>query len=225
MNIIRLASTTSTMDEALRHPPGTVVVAEEQTAGQGRLGRSWHSERGAGLYLSIVLAVDDTPPVVALALGLAVHEAIQTVTSVSCDLRWPNDVLVGDRKCAGILVQHHGDRVVAGIGVNVNHGEFPADIALTATSLRLAAGRPQDREALFIGILEAIETYTTLLAAEGPDPILRLFTETSSYVRGRRVQVEGVFGWTDGLDPTGFLWLRTDAGARKLIVAGGVRPA
>ena len=96
------------MEDAAGHPPGTVVVAEEQTAGQGRMGRQWHSERGAGLYFSAVLALpcpSDQLPVVTLALGLATQDAIQKVTGVACDLKWPNDVLVDGRKLCGILAE------------------------------------------------------------------------------------------------------------------------
>ena len=84
---------------------GTVVGAEEQTAGQGRHGRSWHSEAGSGLYVSIILRRRFTPtalPVVTLALGLAVREAILKTTELACDLRWPNDLLIQSKKCAGI---------------------------------------------------------------------------------------------------------------------------
>ncbi len=222
--IIRLESTLSTMTEAIGHPPGTVIVAAEQIAGQGRLGRSWHSERGSGLYFSVVLDVAQAAPVVTLALGLAVEEAIQTVVAVPCDLRWPNDVLIGGRKCAGILVQLHENKLIAGIGINVNHTEFPPEVAETATSLRLATGRNWPADPLLEAVLDAIDNYTGLLEAEGTDAILRLFTAASSYARGRRVIVDGLEGTTDGLDESGFLWLRTDDGNRRLIVAGGVRP-
>src|SRR5579871_4674530 len=124
----------STMTEASRLAAagcesGTVVGAEEQTAGQGRYGRVWHSEPGAGLYVSIILRnpfSQDSMPVVTLALGLAVSEAIQKACDVPCDLRWPNDVLVQSKKCAGILTQLEGQAIVAGIGINVNHPKFPA---------------------------------------------------------------------------------------------------
>ena len=222
--IIRLETTPSTMTEALGHPEGTVIVAKEQTAGQGRLGRDWHSERGAGLYFSIVLDVKELAPVVTLALGLAVQDAIQTVADVPCDLRWPNDVLIGEKKCVGILVQLHETQVIAGIGVNVNQATFPAELAETATSLRIATGRSHSNEALLDRLLDSIDTYLALLNAQGADAILRLFTEASSYARGRRVVVDGVKGTTDGLDESGFLWLRTESGNRRLITAGGVRP-
>lgn len=208
------------MIDAAAHPPGTVVVAEEQIAGQGRLGRKWHSERGAGLYCSIVLDVPEANPIVTLALGLAAQEAIQETAGIACDLRWPNDVLIGDRKCAGILVQLHGEKVIAGIGVNVNNTRFPPELAGVATSLHLATGRTHSKEDLLKNLLEAVETY----AALDPADVLRLFSRASSYVCGRRVIVDGIEGTTDGLDPSGFLWLRAVDGRRKLIRAGNVRP-
>ncbi len=156
-----------------------------------------------------------------LSLGLAVQESIQMTAGLACDLRWPNDVLVADRKLAGILVQLHGDRAVAGIGVNVNHPRLPADIAPIATSLRIQTGREHDREQLLIATLAAIADYSQL----DRDSILRLFSRASSYVSGRRVVVDGVPGTTDGLDNDGFLWLRLNDGKRRLIRAGGVRPA
>ncbi len=225
--IIRLESTDSTMKEAAGHPPGTVIVAERQTAGQGRLGRSWHSEPGTGLYVSIVLEpVGEAGelPVITLALGLAAQEAVQNVAGVTCDLRWPNDLLIGEKKCAGILVQLEGDTIIAGVGVNVNHASFPDDLAGTATSLRLATGRAHSREKLLAALLDAVESYTALLGNEGPEAVLRLFARASSYIHGRRVRVGRLTGVTDGLDPTGFLWLREESGRRHLIRSGGLRP-
>ena len=215
------------MKDAALHPTGTVIVAEEQTAGQGRLGRSWHSQKGTGLYFSAVVAPprpSEPQPAVTLAFGLAVQEAIQKVTGVIPDLRWPNDVLIGDRKCAGILVEWQAGKVIAGIGVNVNQMEFPDDIARIATSLRLVTGREWSRDELLDSILAAMATYLAVLSEEGTNAILRLFAQCSSYVAGRRVEVEGVRGITDGLDTTGFLWLRRDDGKRQLILAGAVRP-
>ncbi len=222
--IVRLDCVDSTMTAALGRPPGTVVVAEEQTAGQGRMGRSWHSPRGEGLYCSIVLAAPQPAPVLTLALGLAAKEAIERTAPVACDLRWPNDVLLAERKVAGILVQLQEAAAIAGIGINVSQASFPPELAPHATSLRLATGTIYSRELLLANLLDAVETYTGLLAAEGAEPVLRLFSQASSYVSGRRVVVEGTEGVTDGLDPSGFLWLKTPRG-RRLIRAGNVRPA
>ena len=120
---------------------GVVVGADEQTAGQGRLGRSWHSESDSGLYFTVILRprIDlRAVPIVTLALGIGVHDAIGLVSGVECDLRWPNDVLTGGRKIAGILAVLEGNAVLAGIDINVNHAGFPADIADSASSLRIA---------------------------------------------------------------------------------------
>jgi len=230
--IIHLDKTASTMQDALAHPVGTVVVAEEQTAGRGRLGRTWHSEPGTGLYFSCVLEPPGEGaglPVVTLALGLAVQEAIQRTTGAACDLRWPNDVLLNEKKCAGILVELHGGKLIAGIGVNVNQTKFPEALAGIATSLRIETGREHSREELLEQILEAIDAYCALLGDEGPEAILRLYSRASSYVAGRPVVVEGVEaafeGITDGLDASGFLWVKTARGRRRLVRAGGVRPA
>src|SRR4051812_34394228 len=138
----------STMNDAVRLalldcPSGTVVGANEQTRGQGRYGRHWDSRADEGLYFSEVLRLAVRPeelPVITLTLGLAVQEAILKTTDLACDLRWPNDVLAGGNKCAGILVQLHERSVVAGIGINVNQTEFPAELKAVATSLRMATG-------------------------------------------------------------------------------------
>jgi BirA family biotin operon repressor/biotin-[acetyl-CoA-carboxylase] ligase len=225
----------STMQEAARMagagcPTGTVVIAEEQTAGQGRHGHSWHSEPGAGLYVSVVLRLSlppDSLPALTLALGLATAEAIARVCGLSPDLRWPNDVMIGDRKVAGILVHVTDSVATAGIGVNVNHTGFPPEISSQANSLRQATGVAQSREDLLIALLPAIDSFTKMLVEGGPRPVLDTFTRHSSYARGRRVRVEqpGGFleGVTAGLNPSGFLILRADDGSESLILAGGVR--
>jgi BirA family biotin operon repressor/biotin-[acetyl-CoA-carboxylase] ligase len=226
----------STMTEASRLAAegcdsGTLVGAEEQTAGQGRYGRVWHSEPGAGLYVSIVLRnvfSPDSLPVVTLALGLAVSEAIQKACDVACDLRWPNDVLVHSMKCAGILTQLEGQAIVAGIGINVNHAAFPEELSAIATSLRIASGRVQSRERLLVELIGSVTNFCSLLEKEGREPILAMFSRASSFVYGRRVYVEQgdgmLHGTTAGLNAAGFLMLRGDDGKQNVIVAGGVRP-
>jgi BirA family biotin operon repressor/biotin-[acetyl-CoA-carboxylase] ligase len=229
-------SITSTMPEAATLAAagcssGTAVVAEEQTAGQGRHGHTWHSEPGAGLYVSVVLRpplATNALPVITLALGLATAETITRATELSPDLRWPNDVMLGDKKTAGILVQLVDSVVIAGIGVNVNHPSFPPEIVDEATSLRLATGRVQSREDLLVALLPTIDSFCRMLVEGGRQTILDLFSRHSSYARGKRVRVDqpgGVItGTTAGLDPAGFLKLRADDGSESLILAGGVRP-
>jgi BirA family biotin operon repressor/biotin-[acetyl-CoA-carboxylase] ligase len=158
-------------------------------------------------------------------LGLAAQHAIVEATGLVSDLRWPNDLLLGGRKVAGILVQLVDGRAIAGIGINGNHTAFPAELAREATSLRLHAGRPIVREEILIALLAAIDSF----AAESGETILRLFTHASSYACGRRVTVEqpggAIEGTTAGLDPSGYLMVRKDDGTVTLIVAGGVRAA
>jgi BirA family biotin operon repressor/biotin-[acetyl-CoA-carboxylase] ligase len=212
----------STMTAATGRPICHVVLAEEQTAGQGRHGHSWHSAPGDGIYCSVVLP---QTPLLTLALGLATHTAIFEATGLLCDLRWPNDLMLDDRKVAGILVQAAARNAIAGIGINVNHTAFPDDVAALATSLRLAAGRPIAREDILLALLPAIDT----MVAQAPTAILASFTHLSSYASGRRVEVhqpEGIlYGTTMGLDPSGYLIVRRDDGTDTLIVAGGVRAA
>ena len=239
------ASIDSTMIAAARlaregSASGTIVGAEEQTAGIGRHGHSWHSEPGAGLYMSVVIRLrqsslpqPDSPshdalPLVMLVLGLAAQQAIADVSGLAPDLRWPNDVLLGGKKCAGILAQIEGGAIIAGIGINVHHAAFPDDIRELATSLAMQGARVR-REHLLIALAGAIDEHMDLLVHRGPAVILDMFTRTSSYVAGRRVKVDqpgGVIeGVTCGLDSSGFLRVRQDNGVEATILAGGVRPA
>jgi BirA family transcriptional regulator, biotin operon repressor / biotin---[acetyl-CoA-carboxylase] ligase len=212
----------STMIEARRDmQPGRIVGAEKQTAGMGRHGRKWISEAGAGLYVSIVLAAKPVP-IIMLALGLATRDVI----GGEADIRWPNDVLLNGKKCAGVLAQleskSEGDAIIAGIGINVSQAGFPADLETPATSL-LLEGVQVSREDLLVALVNAVDRYCQLPAEE----TLRQFAEASSYVSGRRVRAEAagkfVEGVTCGLDPAGFLRVREDNGTEITILAGGVR--
>ena len=226
----------STMIEASRLAAagcqsGTIVGAEEQTAGQGRYGRAWHSEPGSGLYVSIILRhrfAPSTLPLVSLALGLAASEAILKATDLVCDLRWPNDVLIQSQKCAGILTQLESSAIIAGIGINVNHSTFPQDLTGIATSLRLATNRIQSRERLLVELAASVDRFCTMLEKDGREPILAMFSQASSFVFGRRVSVDQghtlLEGTTAGLNSSGFLILQRDDGTKNVILAGGVRP-
>jgi BirA family biotin operon repressor/biotin-[acetyl-CoA-carboxylase] ligase len=215
----------STMRVAAALEPGAVVLAEAQRAGMGRHGHTWHSEAGSGIYCSLVVA---PAPVLTLALGLAAQDAIAKSTGIACDLRWPNDVMIADRKVAGILVQLSGAKAIAGIGINVNHQSFPPELVGEATALAewaKPAGAPIPREPIIAALLRAADEY---LAYDTP-AILRLFTRGSSYAAGRRVEVQqpdqAIRGVTAGLNPEGFLIVRRDDGTDTLIIAGGVRAA
>lgn len=214
-------------------PAGTIVAAKQQTAGQGRLGRSWHSPADGGLYFTQILRPHLPPdelPVITLALGLAVADAIQLFTGLPCDLRWPNDVLCAqnEKKLAGILTQYHDGAILAGIGLNVNQTEFPEELRNIATSLVIETGTENDLEFLLKAAAGAIETHTDTLKRSGVTAILRLFGAQSSYVSGRRVIVDlpqgPARGVTSGLTPSGHLTLTKDNGEVITITAGGVRP-
>lgn len=229
------ASTGSTMVEASRlalagAPHGTIVIADEQTAGVGRLGRSWISPPDVGIYCSILLRLDLPPanlPLASLLIGLSVADAIQRSTDLVCDLRWPNDVLINDKKTCGILTQLSESCVIAGIGINVNQTQFEAGLRTAATSLFLESRVRQSREELLIALLDSIDMFCRLLQAQGIPAILRAFSAASSYVHGRSVTVEesGQHGVTAGLDEYGFLLLRTPDGRIHRLSAGGVRAA
>jgi len=220
------ASLPSTMTVAAQRaregcPHLYVVGADEQTAGMGRHGRTWHSQACGGLYVSIILRMPPTG--VTLALGLATQEAITLITGLAPDLRWPNDVLIGGRKCAGVLAQLEGEAIIAGIGINLSQTEFPEGLATPATSL-LLEGAVVQKDVLLAALMQAVERCCKVLAEDGVTPILRAFEASSSYAIGRRVKTDdGVEGVTRGLDASGFLIVREDSGKETAILTGGVR--
>lgn len=215
-------------DEGATHC--SIVAAREQTGGLGRLGRSWHSPLG-GLWFTIVLRIDlpqQQLPVVTLALGVAVADAIQTFAGLKCDLRWPNDVLTEDgRKVAGILTQLHNGVVLAGVGVNVNQTEFPEDLRGIATSILNETGKITELQFLLFALAASIDSTCRILTTSGTSAILQLFTNASSYASGRPVAVElidgPVTGVTAGLTEDGYLMLKKNNGEEVRITAGGVR--
>ena len=202
-------------------PAGSVVVAEEQTSGIGRHGHSWESPAGAGLYCSIVL---EPQPVLTLALGLAAEEAIRRVTSLTCDIRWPNDLMLGDKKCGGILVQVQDEKAIAGIGINVGQRRFTPDLARIATSLAIETGLDFRADDLLDALLQALPPVLNLSQAA----VIESWEQASSYASGKRVAVDmgdrTITGVTAGLDAAGFLRVCTPDGKLETVLAGGVRP-
>jgi BirA family biotin operon repressor/biotin-[acetyl-CoA-carboxylase] ligase len=157
-------------------PEGAVAVAEEQTAGRGRLGRRWHAPARTSVLVSINLRPKVRPPQLpelSVVAGLAAAEAIAAVAGIRPDVRFPNDLLLDGRKVAGILAEARDDRVVLGIGINVNVAEddLPADVDTPATSLLIETGRPVDRPRLLAALLEQLEerydTWISGAAGEG----------------------------------------------------------
>jgi BirA family transcriptional regulator, biotin operon repressor / biotin---[acetyl-CoA-carboxylase] ligase len=225
-------------------PEGAVFLAEEQTAGRGRGGHSWHSERGTGIYCSFLFRPPMSPADalwLSLIAGVAVQDAVREATGLHADIRWPNDLLLNEKKFAGILTEMSSEatrvqHAVIGIGINVNHRNLPSDLAGPATSLLLETGKEWSRVELAAALMRALDReYRALLRAmTGPirtpalrfEPIMKRVESRSSYAHGKVVCVDedgGYTGVTDGLDPRGFLRVRTDRGLR-IVISGGVRP-
>jgi BirA family transcriptional regulator, biotin operon repressor / biotin---[acetyl-CoA-carboxylase] ligase len=216
-------------------PHGAIVLAEQQTAGRGRAGRSWTSEKSAGITCSILLRPPIPPghaPLLTLVVGLAARDAAAEEVDAVPDIRWPNDLLIKGRKLCGILTEIHAepDRVgfaVVGIGMNVNQTKMPAELAETATSLRIESGKVHSRLELLIRLLRHLDRYYNRFLEEGPAAILRRFSEVSSYFQGKRVQIitsaETYTGVTAGLEPSGVLRVARDDGRGvELVLSGDV---
>jgi len=214
-------------------PHGTIVIAEEQTAGRGRAGRSWISEKSAGIYCSILLRPPIPPahaPLLTLVAGLAARDAAAEDLDTLPDIRWPNDLLVGGRKVCGILTEMHAepDRIhyaVIGIGMNVNQSKMPEELSDIATSLRIETGKIHSRLELLIRLLRSVDRYYNQFLADGAAPIVRRFAEVSSYFKGKRVRIttstETFTGTTAGLEPSGVLRVARDDGREIVPVLSG----
>ena len=181
-------------------PEGTLVIAEEQSAGRGRLGRPWHSPPGVGAYLSLILrpkvAAADTPAL-SIVAAIALAEAVEKQTALAAQVKWPNDVLVHGRKVAGILTGMSADgtrvcHVIVSAGLNINQmrGDFPPELFAKAASLRMLARRKVDRAALVREFLEILERRYTTFVRSGFSP-LRKKARSLSALLGRRISITG----------------------------------
>jgi BirA family biotin operon repressor/biotin-[acetyl-CoA-carboxylase] ligase len=221
-------------------PHGSVYLADAQTAGRGRGAHSWSSPPGSGLYVSVLLRPMLAPGDalwLSLAAGLAVLTAVRATTGLVADLRWPNDLLFGKRKMAGILTEMHAEatrvrHLVIGMGINVHQAQFPPEIAATATSLAIE-GAQTTRSALLSALLHALhEEITVLTNGTARQALLSRLESASSWMRGKAVVVDegqagaslSFQGVTAGLDDRGFLLVRTADGLRS-VLSGGVREA
>jgi BirA family transcriptional regulator, biotin operon repressor / biotin---[acetyl-CoA-carboxylase] ligase len=231
------ASVPSTMDLAMEAvlsgaPEGVVILADEQTAGRGRRGRVWSSPPRAGLYFSLVLR----PPhrvgeasalsLITLCAGVGVREGVMRTSGLATVLKWPNDVMCGPRKLAGILAEGHAigtadQAIVLGIGVNLRRTAYPPEISARVTSVENELGRAIDRAALLNGILASVSTWYARLRNGDADGILRAWREAAPSALGSRVSwADGERqGVTAGVDESGALLVTTAAGVER-IVAG-----
>jgi BirA family biotin operon repressor/biotin-[acetyl-CoA-carboxylase] ligase len=237
--ILRYESLPSTNNEVARlaaqgAEEGLAVVADEQTAGRGRMQRTWVSPKGAGLYFSILLKPEISMnrwPLVTLMAALAVAEALQESCSLATDIKWPNDLLAGERKICGILAEvidtDSGRVIVLGIGINLTNQAFLEELAGRAISVAEATGRRPDREAILKALLQALARWYLLLHEDGgSERMLAAWASRSSYADGKFVKVmngdEAVTGLTRGLEPDGALRLELPTGAVKVVRAGDV---
>ena len=229
------STNTALVEEARRGAPeGLVLVADHQTAGRGRLGRTWSAERGAALLVSVLLRPAlpiDEVPVVLMAAGLAGCDGVEAAAGFRPGLKWPNDLVVGDHKLAGLLTEATGGAdpgVVLGLGINVRAAAYPAELAAEATSCEEVASRPVDRGDLLVAFLTALETrYSTVLAAGGREATLAAYRSDSATL-GRRVRVEltsgpALEGNATRLADDGQLVVTDDAGADHLVNVGDVK--
>jgi len=218
-------------------PEGAVVLAEEQTAGRGRAGRAWISDRATGLYVTLLLRPKLAPvqaPLLTMMAGLSARSAVQTLTGLAVDLKWPNDLLIGGKKAGGILTEMHAEPgqirfVIVGIGLNVNQEKFSGEVAETATSLRLETGKLQSRMELLARLLREFESDYNRLLREGVASVVERFEAVSTYAKGKRVRVtngtESYAGTTAGLGPEGLLQVQRDDGKLMTVIAGDVAEA
>ncbi|GAB6990270.1 biotin--[acetyl-CoA-carboxylase] ligase [Paenibacillus pini] len=203
-----LGSTTSTQDEARAlaedgAPEGTLVIAEEQTGGKGRLGRKWFSPAGKGVWMSLILRpnqpLQDTPQLTLLA-GVAVCRAVRKMTGLDAGIKWPNDLLVDRRKICGILLEsaaeeEHVRYCIVGIGISVNLDEtdYPPELQGVATSLKIASGTTVDRTQLIAAVMVEFETLYELYCSQGFQPIASLW-EALSVTLGESVTIKNIYG-------------------------------
>lgn len=237
--IIRFDTIDSTNLEGIRRArtcasEGVCIVAREQTRGRGRLDRSWHSPKDAGLYVSLVLRPKFEMarwPLISLAAGLAVAEAIKNECGFQVDIKWPNDLLFNERKLCGILTEtvetEAGPAAVVGVGINLTDQSFPAELATPATSIESVIGSEPDRESLLNELIGKLaQRYELLQSENGAKDIIRDWCAHSSYAFGRCVRVtaadESFEGTTRGLESDGALRVETVDGAMKLVHAGDV---
>jgi BirA family transcriptional regulator, biotin operon repressor / biotin---[acetyl-CoA-carboxylase] ligase len=230
IDLRRHRSLPSTMDAAaaLAHAGaahGVVVVADEQTAGRGRRGTRWASPPGAGIYLSFVARPASAPTLITLCAGVGVRDGIAAATGLAAGLKWPNDLIVGRKKLAGILAEGLAvgtldQAVIIGVGINVQAAAYPPDVAARATSLEGELGRSIDRDQLLEHVLSHLWERLALLE-RSPGDILQAWRAASPHAIGTRVEWDGRHGVTAGIDDGGALLIRTPAGVER-IIAGEV---
>ena len=230
--IVRLATVDSTQAVAFAlaergAADRTVVVADEQSAGSGRRGRTWRAPAGTSLLASILVRSRLPRPLLATlspTAAVATAEALRRVAPVLARVKWPNDVLVDGKKIAGILLESRvgaaAPVTILGIGVNLGQREFPPELAGIATSVALETGRSVDRDAMLAVLLEEFDAWRARLEGEGFAPVRERWRALSDTL-GRRVTVDAVTGIAQDLDHDGALLIDV-AGTVQRVIAGEI---
>jgi BirA family biotin operon repressor/biotin-[acetyl-CoA-carboxylase] ligase len=211
-------------------PEGATVVALAQRAGRGRLGRTWFSPHGAGVYVSVVCRQPKVAPLLTLAGGVAVAEGITRATGLPCEIKWPNDIAPkGDvrRKLAGILAEATSgaegvSHVILGFGINLLPAAYPAEIAWRATSIEAELGRPVDGALVVAETLASLAQQIRRIGSGDAPAVLARWRELSPSSSGRTVESDGRKGTTAGIDVDGALLVRVESRLER-IVSGEVR--
>jgi len=201
---------------------GLLVTAREQTAGRGRQGRLWFSPRNDNIYMTITLTYPD--PRLCLVSGVAVREALAGLLSEAMvvKIKWPNDILILDRKVCGILCQARGSIAAIGIGVNVNQTTWPDELRDTAISLKLATGKTYRRNQVIQAAVHGLDKWFSIYHADGFEPVRKAFLE-HSHCAGETARLEdGTPCVIRDLTPEGFLEVEA-LGGRRIVVSGDVR--
>jgi len=206
---------------------GLLVIADMQTAGRGRLGRTWASPPGAGIYASIVFRPNSrVARLLTLAAGVAVAEGITQATGLEPELKWPNDVHCEGRKLAGILAERGADHVVLGFGVNVLQAMYPADVRARATSIELELGREVDRALVLAECLAALAARYRDLNDGREGAVMAAWRSRAASMLGRRVEWDmagaSQRGMAERVDEDGALLVRTENGLVR-VISGEVR--
>ncbi|HEY0429990.1 MAG TPA: biotin--[acetyl-CoA-carboxylase] ligase [Pyrinomonadaceae bacterium] len=237
--ILHFDSIDSTNTEALNQAKrgaaeGLCVTANQQTAGRGRHGRTWISPKDAGLYFSIVLRPRIETrllPLLTLMSAVAVHDALEELFKIECDIKWANDIHVRDKKICGILAEtgetSKGLAVIVGVGINLKSLNFPPELEEIATSIEAETGKFPDAKILLQTMTRRLSEYYDLLQSEGgAEKIRAAWARKSSYFAGKSVKVslanKTIYGTTRGIEDNGALRVETADGAIKIIHAGDV---
>lgn len=237
--ILRFDSIDSTNNEAIKQArsgaeEGLCVFARQQTAGRGRHGRTWISEKDSGLYFSLVLrpkVESKFLPLITLMTAIAVHDALETLYEIDCDIKWVNDIHVAGKKICGILAETvetvKGLAVVVGIGINLKSPNFPSELSETATSIEAETKKTPDAEILLRNLTRFLSYFCDVLyGASGAENVRQEWIRRSSYAYDKRVRArlesEIIEGKTCGIEENGALRIELESGEIRAVHAGDI---